>query len=145
MDKRKFNGGGPGVGRKKGIGVSFEIQKHCQRFIEELLKDEVIKNKALKQLEINFQEPTEYVYIIKSNLDYKIGYTTNYDKRLQNYKTHNPNISTICVIESNMAYNCESYLKERFRKNNINGEWFDLNDDELGEALKYLYNICYGW
>lgn len=145
MDKRKFNRGHKGAGRKKGIGVSFEIQKHCQRFIEELLKDEVIKNKAVKQLEINLQEPTEYVYIIKSNLYYKIGYTTNYEKRLKNYKTHNPNISTICVIESPIAFNCETYLREQFHKNNISGEWFDLNKEELEEALKYLYNICYGW
>ena len=145
MDKRKFNGGGPGVGRKKGIGISFDIQKHCQRFIEDLLKDEAIRDKAVKQLQLKIEEPTEFIYIIKSNLYYKIGYTTNYKKRLKNYQTHNPDVSTICVIESPIAFNCESYLKEKFHKNNINGEWFDLNKEELGEALKYLYNICYGW
>ena len=56
MDNRRFNGGHPTKGgRKKGIGLSFTIQKHCQRFIIELLQDEKIKTRAIQQL-IEFEE-----------------------------------------------------------------------------------------
>ncbi len=65
MKNNNWGGAREGSGRKKGIGLSFTIQKHCQSFIEEILKDEAIKRKAIKQLETNYKKVEHYIYIIK--------------------------------------------------------------------------------
>ena len=67
MDKRKNNGGArKGAGRKKGIGLTSEILgKHCYNFMVELLKDDAIKTKAIKQLSLfnNEVKDEDYLYI----------------------------------------------------------------------------------
>jgi hypothetical protein len=145
MNKRKHGGARKGAGRKKGIAITNNIQKYCQDFIEEILKDEVIKKKAVKQLTINYEDTREFIYILKGLNSYKIGYTTNFNKRIKVYKTHNPNIKTICLIESNNSFEFESYLHNRFKNKNVNGEWFDLTEEEVLFAIEYLYSTAYGW
>ena len=136
-----------GAGRKKGIGITYDIQRYCQNFIEEMLQDEAIKARSIKQLSIKYQyeESDKYIYILKGEDSYKIGYTTDFDKRIKHYKTHNPNIKTICLIESNDAFELESYLHDKFEDKNISGEWFDLTEEEVLWAIQYLYNTVYGW
>tara|TARA_R100000278_G_scaffold40193_3_gene35434 strand:+ start:11309 stop:11749 length:441 start_codon:yes stop_codon:yes gene_type:complete len=146
MDKRKFNGGArKGAGRKRGIGITYDIQKYCQDFVEEILKNEAIKQKAVEQLVIKYKDIQEYIYILKGENSYKIGYTTNFNKRIKNYKTHNPNIKTLCVIESSNSFELESYLHNRFENKNIDGEWFDLTEEEVLLAMEYLYSTTNGW
>jgi hypothetical protein len=89
MDKRQFNGGHKNCGRKKGVGITFEIQKHCFNFMQELLKDDAIRLKATKELsEIDEAIKRDYLYIIENAGLYKIGYTSDLKKRLQQYRTH---------------------------------------------------------
>ena len=146
MDRRKFNGGArKGAGRKRGVGLSYDIQKYCQDFIEEILKNEAIKKKAVHQLVLKYQDIEEYVYILKGASSFKIGYTTNFNKRRKQYKTHNPNIKTICVIESSDSFELESYLHNKYKEKHIEGEWFDLTEEEVLSAIEYLYNTTNGW
>ena len=64
-------------GRKKGIGIANDIKKHCEAFINTLLLDDAIKLKATKQLSFNITETKDYLYIIKNESKYKIGFTSD--------------------------------------------------------------------
>lgn len=145
MKNNNWGGARQGSGRKKGIGLAFTIQKHCQRFIEEMLKDEAIKKKAIEQLEINHKEAEHYIYIIKGKEYYKIGYTTNYKKRIKQYKTHNPNVNTICLVKTPKAFELEGYYHDLYKDKNVDGEWFNLTEEEVISTMQKLYKESYGW
>ena len=131
------------AGRKRGIGLTYDIQKHCQKFIIELLENEAIKMVATQQLsQIIKKEIKEVntVYLIESSGLVKIGFTTDFDKRLISYKTHNANLNILCVHESKDAFEIESELHKKYKDYQVEGEWFDLNFDILCEILNYLNN-----
>jgi len=134
-----------GAGRKKGIGLTYDIQKHCQKFIIELLKNEAIKLVATQQIsKIVAKEKKEKscVYIIESSGLIKIGYSSNFKKRIKNYKTHNNNLNILCVHETEDAFKIEEKLHKKYKVNCVNGEWFDLSIYDLYDILNYLNN---GW
>lgn len=79
---------------------------------------------------------------------WKVGITTNINKRLQTLRVGNPNIShveTVYEIEDReVAYMVETLVKKRFKEFKINGEWFSyscLNREIfLDICEKYEYN-----
>lgn len=134
-----------GAGRKKGIGLTYDIQKHCQKFITELLEDEAIKIAATEQLSqivVKAKKEKRYIYLIESNDLIKIGYTTDFKKRIKNYRTHNKNINILLVHETKDAFEIESELHNKFKDLNVGGEWFDLSLYDIYYILSYLNN---GW
>tara|TARA_R110000822_G_scaffold250074_1_gene377430 strand:- start:250 stop:684 length:435 start_codon:yes stop_codon:yes gene_type:complete len=138
MDKRKFNGGHKNSGRKKGIGITFDIQKHCFNFISEILKDDAIKLKATKQLaEIDSIKKQDYLYIIENNGLYKIGYTYDWSKRYKNYKTHLGCVNLIYLTKQYNCYELECDLHNMFVNNRNTGEWFNLSNLQLFSAISY--------
>tara|TARA_R110000851_G_scaffold291782_1_gene446188 strand:+ start:97 stop:531 length:435 start_codon:yes stop_codon:yes gene_type:complete len=138
MDKRKFNGGHKNAGRKKGVGITFEIQKHCFNFMQELLKDDAIRLKATKELaEIEEVVKQDYLYIIENNGLYKIGYTSDWKKRLQQYKTHLGLVNVIYLTKQIDCFYLESELHILFKDKRDIGEWFSLNSNELFYAIKF--------
>ena len=145
MNKSNWGGARQGSGRKKGIGITYDIQRHCQNLIEEMLKDEAIKKKALNQLISKNKKVNQFIYIIKDNDYYKIGYTTNYKKRIKAYKTHNANINTVCLVETEKAFELEAYLHDMYKDKNIRGEWFDLTEKDVITSMQFLYKEAYGW
>lgn len=143
-----MNGGArKGAGRKKGIGISYDIQKHCQKFIEELLKNEAIKSKAIDQLQLKLLDENEddSLYIIKSGDLYKIGYSSSFSKRIKNYKVHNPDLKILLVIKTSDAFDLEQTLHTKYKDKRIKGEWFNLDVDDITEITSILYNVIYGW
>mgnify|MGYP003660112683 CR=1 FL=1 len=138
MDKRKFNGGHKNAGRKKGVGITFEIQKHCFNFMQELLKDDAIRLKATKELaEIEEVVKQDYLYIIENNGLYKIGYTSDWKKRLQQYKTHLGLVNVIYLTKQIDCFYLESELHILFKDKRDIGEWFSLNRNDLFDAIKF--------
>lgn len=139
MDKRKNNGGARlNAGRKKGIGISFEIQKYCYDMIESMLKNDAIRLKATKQLSLlqsDLQE--DYLYIIENNGLYKIGYSSNWDKRFKNYQTHLGQVNIVYVTKQPNCFELERHLHNLFSDKRLNGEWFDLDETDLLEAIKF--------
>ena len=134
-----------GAGRKRGIGLTYDIQKHCQKFIIELLENEAIKMVATQQLsKIVAKEKKEKscVYIIESSGLIKIGYSSNFKKRIKSYKTHNKNLNVLCVHETKDAFEIEGKLHKKYKENRVDGEWFDLSVYDLYNILNYLNN---GW
>jgi len=145
-DKRKNNGGRRiGAGRKKGIGISFEIKKHCENLIQEMLKDEAIKNLALKQVEYSISKNTNtnkgFVYIIsgEDNL-YKVGYTSDLNKRIKNFNHYNINSDLVFCIQSEFAFDLEGKAHKFLLPFNESGEWFRLNKQNLIKAISYISN-----
>lgn len=146
IDRRRNNGGRrKGAGRKKGIGMSYDIKKHCDNFMMEMFKDEAIRNKALKQVEqsISKNENTNkgIVYIISTqdNL-YKIGYTSDLNKRIKNYNAHNLNSNLVFYIQSEFAFDLEGLAHKFLLPFNEGGEWFRLNEQNLIKAISYISN-----
>jgi hypothetical protein len=138
-DGRKNNGGGrKGAGRKKGIGLSFEIQKYCSYFIEDILKNDAIRLKATRQLSLKYDiEEEDYFYIIKNNGLYKLGYSSNWVKRYKQYKTHLGNVNLIFLTKQLDCFSIESSIHKMFNDSRINGEWFELTDDDLFCIINY--------
>jgi len=137
-DGRRNNGGNKNAGRKKGIGISYDIQKHCNNFIVELLKDEAIKAKAIRQMSLMFEEDKEdYLYIIKNGLYYKIGASSNWSKRYKNYKTHLGVVNLVYVSKQKDSFILESYLHNLFKDKRLNGEWFNLSNEDVLNCISY--------
>jgi hypothetical protein len=145
IQKRKSQGGArKGAGRKKGIGLSYTIKKECSILIENLLKDELFKSKAIQQL-LDLKEHSEtedYFYILKSENKYKFGYSSNFNKRIKVYKTHNIDIKVILVLKANNCFELESNMISMYDKNRIdNTEWFNFNNEELFYILDYINTL----
>lgn len=81
--------------------------------------------------------PTDFprsgvVYVLKSAYGYKVGRTRNVPARMRAFGVHLPFFYTIllcawfddCVV-------AESRYHDVFRSQRINGEWFDLTDDDI--------------
>ena len=144
-------GARPGSGRKRGIGLNATIEKHVYNFMVELLKDDVVRKKATEQLSLKlFEEEEEsYIYIIKNNNLYKIGYSSNVDKRVSHYRTHLGMVDLIVVYKTKNAFHIEStfheaYKKKSLRPNGNNSEWYEFNNEEIIDAIRYLTKAVYG-
>ena len=141
MSNKESTRGGArvGAGRKKGVGLTADIQKHCFNFITEILKDDAIKLKATKQLaEIDLIKKQDYLYIIENNGTYKIGYSSNWKKRYKNYKTHSGSVNLIYLTKQDNCFDLENYLHSLFSDKRTFGEWFYLNDDDLFKAISAI-------
>ena len=83
----------------------------------------------------------EFVYFVKDNSDQvKIGYTKrNVKDRVK--ELNSPNLILILEYETKYPTQLEKALHFRFKKHNIEREWFQLDDykvDELKEICKML-------
>lgn len=79
------------------------------------------------------------VYLICAEIDskklYKIGYTRRtVDERIREFRTGNASsFYIIDSFQSKWGTKIEARLHKIFRQKKINGEWFDLNDDDIKE------------
>lgn len=72
------------------------------------------------------------VYVILQGEFYKIGKTSNWQRRLEHYKTHSAiPFDVVLIIESPEASTVEAYLHARFAPHRVSGEWFRLSESEL--------------
>lgn len=79
-----------------------------------------------------------YVYIIKLNGYYKIGRTTNPNKRFGEYTRLMEQPITICCVYVKNYKQVEKTLHRMFEDKNSNGEWFTLSVEDLSNAIKYI-------
>jgi len=82
-----------------------------------------------------------FVYFVKDNSDQvKIGYTKrNVKDRVK--ELNSPNLILILEYETKYPTQLEKALHFRFKKHNIEREWFQLDDykvDELKEICKII-------
>lgn len=83
-----------------------------------------------------------HIYILTDGGNTKIGITTDFDKRMASYNTHNANIQLVktypCAIEE--ARKIESAIKHIF-KNELSGksrEWFSVNPETVERYVSTL-------
>jgi len=119
-------------------------------FIEWILKGDRKSYVKLKEWFINYiKEETDniipkkdnrhYIYIIKVNKYYKIGRTSNIKGRIGVHKTSNPyKVKTIFKGQVKNAIVMEARLHRMFKDKNVNREWFELNENDIKEALKLI-------
>ena len=79
------------------------------------------------------------VYIISSEINneklYKIGYTRNsVNNRIKSFKTGNAsNFEIVNTFKSKWGTKIERNLHLYFDKYKVNGEWFDLNKEQVDD------------
>jgi hypothetical protein len=141
-------GARPNAGRKKKCTkLSETIKDHCHNFIIELMKDKEIFSIAKKevQLLIDFEEDCklkeEYLYIIKSNGFYKIGYTKDIKSRLNDYKVHFGLIELVYVYKGYNCYDLESIIHNLVEDKNHRGEWFSLTETDVVTIVSYCSKL----
>ena len=144
------NGGArPGAGRKKGIGVTSSIEKYVYKFVVELLQDEIVRAKAVKQLALSFDsEQEQYLYIIKNGNLYKVGYSSNFKNRIKNYKAHLGKVDVILLYKTDKAFEIEAeFHQNQLDAVGVNSEWYEFSESQLENAIRYLTQKVYqnGW
>ena len=83
-----------------------------------------------------------YVYIISSEdlitykKCYKIGETSDVDRRLRQLHTGNPFLQVIYKQKFDNMHDIEELLHTRYRSNNIALEWFIIED--IDECIDYM-------
>lgn len=136
----RLNAGRP----KKGIKLSTLIQQYCNEFMIEMLSNNDIKKRALREVQslIEFEEFKEdYIYIIKSNDKYKIGYTANIKKRINDYTKHAGNIEVIYIYKGYNCFQLESKIHQLLSHRQYKGEWFDLCDSDILKIISYCSSL----
>jgi predicted GIY-YIG superfamily endonuclease len=144
------NGGARlGAGRKKGIGVTSSIEKHVYKFVVELLQDDLVRAKAVKQLALSFDsEQEQYLYIIKNGKLYKVGYSSNFKNRIKNYKAHLGKVDVILLYKTDKAFEIEAeFHQNQLDALGVNSEWYEFSESQLENAIRYLTQKVYqnGW
>lgn len=77
------------------------------------------------------------IYVLKENQNLKVGYSSNLDKRLKQYKTHNNNFSLLMITEGDRILEKEIHLKLKDYK--IRTEWFNY----CTETIEILRNYSF--
>ena len=141
-------GARPNAGRpRKHIKFADLIRNHCQDFIIELLKDKDIYKRCEREVQqfLDFQDIEEkkedFIYIIKSNGLYKIGYTSNLKSRLNDYSINFGLIELIYVYKGFKSYELETIIHKLVSNKNYRGEWFNLCDEDIIKIIKYCSSL----
>jgi len=82
---------------------------------------------------------TGYIYVIKSQDNYKIGVTNNIKTRTKKYITESPHkIKVIISAKANDYLNKERFLHNYFKESRIRGEWFSLTEQDIQTITAYI-------
>jgi len=95
-------------------------------FVEQYVKD-------IGQQQLNRVKRPGYVYLIQSPTNaYKIGRTINPADRIHTFSVKLPfEVEYLAVIPTDDMHQLETNLHARFADQRIDGEWFDLSDEDV--------------
>jgi len=94
-------------------------------------KMERIKKSSFKP-ETKNRSGVVYLLKIKDDDQYKIGVSTNFERRYNEISPKMPfELITINKIKSNDIYSLEEMLHNKFRDKRIKGEWFQLDKEDV--------------
>lgn len=153
-DKRRFNGGHPNTGRKKGVGKYFTLKNVIDDVFVDLynkLKEDaksmqIINNEFVQNKLFAEDENIGWVYILQNPNDglTKIGITSlqNPKARLCHYKTH-IDIKVIYLSKVAEYGKLENELHLQYQNKRIRGEWFNLSETDIVNAITQINSIEY--
>lgn len=84
-----------------------------------------------------------YVYVVKSDTGhYKIGRTVNFRDRARTFGVKLPvEIEFLVLIETGNDMLLEATLHQQYQHKRVNGEWFNLDDNDMLFLTAYPGNI----
>lgn len=88
---------------------------------------------------LNYNEKLGFVYIIESNLGYKIGHTKNIEKRTNIFNVKIPfewEYQYIFMLDDYKKL--EKKLHHIFKQKRIKGEWFNLTIDDIKSIIQII-------
>ena len=75
-----------------------------------------------------------YVYVVQCGEFYKIGRTTNLERRIPQLTVQLPYpLKLVCFIQTPNSASEERRLHELYADKRLNGEWFALTDEQVKE------------
>lgn len=87
---------------------------------------------ARKQYKPQLKVQPGYIYLLKSDHGYKIGKTKRLPERMKHFDIKLPYpVELIHTIATENMVQAETALHKRFVITRINGEWFDLQPDDI--------------
>ena len=82
------------------------------------------------------------IYILKTEKYYKIGKTTNATNRIKTIAIEMPKKpKLVCKYKTNDIDGDEKYLHNQYESKRSNGEWFQLDNEDLKEIDKYFKKV----
>lgn len=75
------------------------------------------------------------IYFIQSGSAIKAGYSKNVDKRMRAYRTHNPDVVLLHVIEGDKKL--ERFIHKQLAPWRVRHEWFDYTF-EAKEIIEHI-------
>lgn len=83
-----------------------------------------------------------YIYLMTNGYEYKVGITTNPDRRLKQCQTGNAKTLTyVCIGERSSRESvlfAERSIHNGLRQHRLNGEWFKLNHKLLATVVQEI-------
>ena len=80
-----------------------------------------------------------FIYIIECQGKFKIGRAKNIESRFKRYITENPyEVNLLFSYKVDDYINIETKIHNKFKNQNIHGEWFNLSDDDKGWIKNYV-------
>ena len=103
-----------------------DVIKICQPHIKE------IKDASIEAAISTAETALGFVYLMKSGKYYTIGHTNSPDRRQYEIGLQLPEkLIRIHSIETDDPSGIEAYWHNRFKASRINGEWFNLSNDDI--------------
>jgi len=97
-----------------------------------------VKNNGINLLK-EFKREVGYVYYLKSERGWKIGKTKNLNNRRKIFEVKIPFEFEIIFFTKSVSYNTlEKELHTLLSEKNIEGEWFDLDNDDFVKIRHFL-------
>lgn len=124
-----------------------DVVKRCRAFFNEVSNEEIaphnleIYDEILTHGDGQVPENGEgYVYILQGGRYYKIGKTNNLTRRIAEISPKLPfETSLIHAIETDDANRLEAILHNKYTSKQVNGEWFDLDWEDIQWLISWHY------
>lgn len=82
------------------------------------------------------------IYVIESGEYFKVGYSSNFKKRLESYATHSPTFKVVHTLNGDKSL--EKFIHTSLKEHSYNREWFNIFSNYLDCVLdivdKYEHN-----